>query len=87
MIRSIDDLGRVCLPKSYRKELGIEEYDELKMELVDRKIIISKVDDIDYKAIIDEIREYAIQNEGTNKMFQDVIDDLLYIINKGANNE
>ena len=38
----IDNLGRVVIPKSIRKALGIEQNDEISMYVEDNKLIISK---------------------------------------------
>lgn len=50
MNRKIDELGRIVVPKEYRDKLGIEVQESLNIELVDNKIIISKANEIDYKA-------------------------------------
>lgn len=50
MIRNIDSLGRICIPKEFRKELGIDSGSNLNMELIDNKIVITKKDSVDYKA-------------------------------------
>jgi AbrB family looped-hinge helix DNA binding protein len=42
VIRRIDDLGRVQLPKDYRKTLDIYEGDELVIELKDGYISVTK---------------------------------------------
>lgn len=44
MLKKIDDLGRVVLPVSYRNELGIEPNQELDIEKVGNKIIITNPD-------------------------------------------
>lgn len=41
-LRSIDKIGRVTIPKTYREILGIGENDELTVFLQDGKIIIAK---------------------------------------------
>ena len=42
VIRRIDDLGRLQLPKDYRKALDIHEGDELMVELKDGYMSITK---------------------------------------------
>lgn len=42
VIRRIDDLGRVVIPKTIRIILGIEEGDELELHLVDGGVFITK---------------------------------------------
>lgn len=41
MERNIDDLGRLCLPIEYRKQLGLENGDSVRIELKGKKIIVS----------------------------------------------
>lgn len=42
MIRQIDELGRLVIPKEIRKELNIKSYDKLRITTKSNKIIISK---------------------------------------------
>ena len=58
MNRNIDTLGRIVIPKEMRKQLDIKENDPLNIELQDNKIIITKPDTVDYKAIVDKAIEY-----------------------------
>ena len=41
MKRKIDDLGRLTIMKEYRKELDIENGDEVEVELKDNQLIIT----------------------------------------------
>lgn len=50
MVRNIDNLGRIVIPKDFRKELNIEAGTDLNVELIDNKIVITKKDSVDYKA-------------------------------------
>lgn len=50
MNRNIDNLGRIVIPKDFRKELNIEAGSDLNVELIDNKIVITKKDSVDYKA-------------------------------------
>ena len=45
MNRKIDDLGRMVIPKEMRDELNIKTGDKLKIELVGKKIMVSKAND------------------------------------------
>lgn len=45
MNRKIDDLGRMVIPKEMRDKLNIKTGDELKIELVGKKIMVSKAND------------------------------------------
>ncbi len=42
MYRRLDKLGRIVIPKEYRKHLNIQEGDVMAMEVVDSKIILQK---------------------------------------------
>ena len=61
MNRNIDTLGRIVIPKEMRTQLDIKEYDPLNIELQDNKIIITKPDTVDYKAIVEEAIKYTKQ--------------------------
>lgn len=86
MKRKIDELGRIVIPKEMRKELDIKENDPLNIEVQDNKIIITKPDTVDYKAIVKEAREYllkieAFQNSGIGFYELKAI-DVLKILNE-----
>ncbi len=40
--RKVDNLGRLCLPKSFRKELGINNRTQLDITMKNNKIVIEK---------------------------------------------
>lgn len=42
IVRRIDDLGRIVLPKELRRTLGIKEYDALEIWVNDENIILTK---------------------------------------------
>ena len=42
IVRKVDDLGRVVLPKELRRTLGIEEKDALEIYIDNDKIILKK---------------------------------------------
>lgn len=42
MIRKIDDLGRIVIPKEIRKELDITSKDKIRITTEGNKIILSK---------------------------------------------
>ena len=64
--KKIDDLGRVCIPKEYRKVLDIRDKDLINISIVDDKIVISK----SYKSINyeNEIRKYIYLKYGNAYM-------------------
>lgn len=62
MKRKIDDLGRISLPAEMKKEIGLNNGSEANIEIEDHKIIITKPDSINYKAIVDKAIEYIESN-------------------------
>jgi AbrB family looped-hinge helix DNA binding protein len=40
--KTIDKLGRIVIPSELRKELGISDGDEMKLEVKDGKLVVSK---------------------------------------------
>lgn len=40
IIRRVDDLGRVCIPKEIRRALNIRELDQLKIYTVDNTVVL-----------------------------------------------
>lgn len=60
MNRGIDNLGRIVIPIEMRKKLGIKENDNLKIELKDNKIIISKDEEIKSKTVLDSFKQWLI---------------------------
>ena len=57
MIRRIDDLGRVIIPKDIRRELFIKEGDPLELFVEDDKVIFQKYVPVDeVESIIEEAK-------------------------------
>jgi len=54
MIRRIDDLGRIVIPKEMRNEIGLKNGDEANIEVQDNNIIISNPNKFDLKAYLEE---------------------------------
>ena len=42
IVRKTDDLGRIVVPKEYRRELGIENGDEVEIFLLESGVLIKK---------------------------------------------
>ena len=60
--KKIDNLGRVCIPKEYRKILNINDRDIINLSIVDNKIEITKYFDcINYE---NEIKKYLFIKYG-----------------------
>lgn len=87
IIRRIDDLGRIVIPKSIREQIGgAPEGTKFKMNVVGDNIIIGKVKDTEnfikdihtlkYTLIISDIREEISENsiEKINKKLDEIID-------------
>ncbi len=45
MILKIDKLGRVLIPKPIREFLNLKEDNKLKLEVIEDKIVISKIEE------------------------------------------
>lgn len=55
IIRRVDDLGRIVIPKSIRLKLDIEDYEPLEIFIIDDGILLKKYKpmddaDTDYKS-------------------------------------
>ena len=83
-----DEVGRIVVPCTMKKKLGLENGDAVDIELQDNKIIITKPDTVDYKAIVDKAIEYmkaifmnCIDND--KRYFEDPYIQRIYEILKG----
>ena len=68
IIRCIDDLGRVVIPKEFRKVLGIDTGDKLELKIDDRVIEIRKYDLDDHFFKIQNIYYKSLNNIFPNKV-------------------
>ena len=83
MQRNLDELGRVVIPKEMRKELNIEGGDPINIELQNNKLIITKPDAVDYKAIVEEAIEYVnnLSSKGRDcEIYWDIKKEILNIL-------
>lgn len=72
VIRRIDELGRIVLPKEIRRNLGIREGENLEIFVEDEKVILKKYSKIkDYKEIIQTIGNLVTQVYEINLMISD----------------
>ena len=55
IVRRIDELGRIVIPKDLRKQLGIQEGDLLEMNLENEKIVIEKFEDTTVQDIVSSL--------------------------------
>lgn len=72
MIRRIDDLGRIAIPKEIRRKLTIKEGDPLELSLDGNKIILELyIPTYDYEdsinRIIERLKQDEYLSEGKNK--------------------
>lgn len=58
MQRNIDELGRITIPANMRKQLEINVGNPVNIECTGNKVIITKPDTVDYKAIVEETIRY-----------------------------
>lgn len=42
IVRTVDELGRICLPREYRQQLGIKEGQELEIVIINDFLVIGK---------------------------------------------
>lgn len=52
MKRNIDSLGRICIPIEYRREIGVNCFDEVDIELKGSQIILTNPKRNDIKDIL-----------------------------------
>ena len=69
-IKAVDSLGRIVIPSMIRKNLNIKEETLLGINVVDSKIVLSKIDIIESK-----------NNEVLIKLLKDVLDTDILITN------
>ena len=77
MNRKIDDLGRISVPKEMRVKIGLENGDEVNVELVGDKIIISNPTKFNLEGYLlqqmevfkDDCSAYNAYRDIYNKMF------------------
>lgn len=79
MKKNIDDKCRVIIPLDFRKKLNIEPNQEVDIELIDKKIVISNSNDIMSKNEIETMYENICKLDKTeyNKGFQDAFKKIL----------
>ena len=65
--KKIDNLGRIVIPNEFRKSLGIELDQEIKMDLIDNKIVISNINGMrsyeEIKQAYRDIRNMKVKTE------------------------
>ena len=72
MERKFDELGRISIPREFRKKLNLENGAVANIELEDNKIIVTNPSAVDYKARIDKAIEWVRDwTHGTNDWFEE----------------
>lgn len=61
MNRNLDNLGRIVIPKEMRKKLGLNNGDEVKIELVNDKVVVSNPNQDD--PFEDWLSDYVLRTE------------------------
>lgn len=62
IVRRIDDLGRIVIPKEIRRSMGIKDGDTMEIFLEDNKVCFEKYDITTTESWRKEIREYVEKN-------------------------
>ena len=94
IVRRIDDLGRIVIPKDARKQLNIQEGDAMEIWLDDNNnIVLKPYEDIENLinerldetiACLDELKS-TIKNTSNIDKIQEVIDKIIDIENEFEN--
>ena len=84
--RKIDNLGRIVIPREYRKILNIKDYDLINITLNNNKLVLKKQNtSMDYEEIIYNVLKskkdynYLVTKEDVRKLellFDDFIQDM-----------
>lgn len=74
IIRKIDDLGRIVIPRELRHQLGIKEGDAFEVSLGERGTIVLKkqIAIQDVSGEIDRIKDVMLDNETTADIREEV---------------
>lgn len=92
IIRRVDDLGRIVLPKEIRRSLEITDGDPLEIYFYDKEyLVLKKYSPIpEYEDRLKSLKNDILDDDIPNKMlFIRMIDDLIIALNRkgGADNE
>ena len=89
--RKIDNLGRIVIPREYRKILNIKDYDLINITLYNNKLVLKKQNtSIDYEEIIYNVLKskkdynYLVTKEDVRKLEQ-LIDDFIQNMKNKSN--
>ena len=89
--RKIDNLGRIVIPREYRKILNIKDYDLINITLNNNKLVLKKQNNsIDYEEILYNVLKskkdynYLVTKEDVEKLEQ-LIDDFIQNMKNKSN--
>lgn len=87
IIRRVDDLGRIVLPKDIRRQLRIFEGDPLEFEIVDNSITLRKYHPADtilseIKALDMRIEDNSDLNKEESQQLRKHIAEMLHILDQ-----
>ncbi len=89
--RKIDNLGRIVIPREYRKILNIKDYDLINITLNNNKLVLKKQNNtIDYEEIIYNVLKskkdynYLVTKEDVRKL-ELLIDDFIQDMKNKSN--
>ena len=73
--RQVDRCGRISIPVEFRKEINLNFEDYAEIEMIDNKIVISKVDDVkeELKDVLISMLD-SLKENTTKEAIQDIID-------------
>ena len=87
----IDNLGRIVIPREYRKILNIKDYDLINITLNNNKLVLKKQNNsIDYEEILYNVLKskkdynYLVTKEDVRKLEQ-LIDDFIQNMKNKSN--
>lgn len=64
IVRRVDDLGRIVIPKEIRRKLGITEGTSMELFTEDKKVIFQKyIPAPDFKQSVDDLRKVFYETE------------------------
>lgn len=81
MKKKIDDLGRIVIPQPFRDELGIEPNQEIEVDKVGNKIVITNPKGMKTKEEIEKMYE-DIKKLAKSEYDKGFIDSLKMVLNK-----
>lgn len=89
--RKIDNLGRIVIPREYRKILNIKDYDLINITLNNNKLVLKKQNNsIDYEEILYNVLKskkdynYLVTKEAVRKL-ELLIDDFIQDMKNKSN--